>query len=178
MSDAVTRRAAMKTALKAGAYAVPILITVAVPAGVAALSPSLPMADLFVRKTVDNPAPFPFTNVTFTVSVSNNGPNDATGVTVLDKLPAGLTFVSATPAAAYNTTTGIWTVGALPNSGSATLLIVTTVTQAASPSATNLASVSHSDQGDPNPSNNSDSATVTPLVIVGSNDDPVPSSGP
>ena len=33
-------------------------------------------------------------NITFTVTVSNNGPSNATNVAVLDQLPAGFTYVS------------------------------------------------------------------------------------
>ena len=35
--------------------------------------------------------------MTFTVTLTNNGPDTATGVQVTDLLPAGLSFVSATP---------------------------------------------------------------------------------
>lgn len=36
-------------------------------------------------------------NITYTLAVTNNGPSTATGVILTDTLPAGLTFVSATP---------------------------------------------------------------------------------
>ena len=36
-------------------------------------------------------------NVTYTVTVSNNGPDTAEAVSVTDTLPSGVTFVSATP---------------------------------------------------------------------------------
>ncbi|MBA2592590.1 MAG: DUF11 domain-containing protein, partial [Gammaproteobacteria bacterium] len=35
--------------------------------------------------------------MTYTVPVTNNGPSNATGVTMTDTLPAGVSFVSATP---------------------------------------------------------------------------------
>ena len=52
--------------------------------------------------------------LTFTVRATNRGPSPATGVTIADALPAGLSFVSAAPSqGSYDTATGIWTVGAL-----------------------------------------------------------------
>ena len=53
--------------------------------------------DLSVTKTVNNATPLVGSNVVFTVTVSNAaGLSTATGVTVADVLPAGLTFVSST----------------------------------------------------------------------------------
>ncbi|MEO5558691.1 MAG: hypothetical protein ABIO49_02970, partial [Dokdonella sp.] len=119
-------------------------------------------ADLAVSKTVDNATPNVGTNVVFTVSVHNNGPSAATNVAITDALPAGLTFVSATPSqGTYSSATGIWAVGALGVTGSgssATLSIVATVTQAGA--MVNTASVSASDQPDPNTTNNTDSAAL------------------
>ena len=49
----------------------------------------------------------------FTLTVSNAGPSDATGVAVTDLLPAGYTYVSDDGGGAYNSGTGVWTLGAL-----------------------------------------------------------------
>lgn len=84
-------------------------------------------ADLSLTKDVDDPTPDVGSNVTFTIVVSNGGPSDAIDVNVTDVLPSGLTFVSANPAASYNSSTGVWTVGNLTNGASATLTIVATV---------------------------------------------------
>jgi uncharacterized repeat protein (TIGR01451 family) len=118
-------------------------------------------ADLTLAKTVDNPTPAVGDTVTFTVTVSDNGPRNATNVQVMDVLPAGLTFVSATPSqGSYNNASGLWTVGSVPAGTSKTLQLVASV---ASPAAeTNTASIAHADQFDPNTSNNAASATVTP----------------
>jgi uncharacterized repeat protein (TIGR01451 family) len=85
--------------------------------------------DLSLTKTVDNAAPALGDNVTFTVTVTNNGPLAASGVLVSDQLPAGLTFVSSTPSGTttYNSATGVWSVGALASGASATLSVVATV---------------------------------------------------
>jgi uncharacterized repeat protein (TIGR01451 family) len=117
-------------------------------------------ADLAVTKIVDNGTPIVGTNVTFTVTVTNNGPSAAAGVSVADALPAGYSFVSATPSVG-SYSSGTWTIGALANSASATLSITATV-QASGPY-TNTATVSATTT-DPNGSNNSASSTPTPGV--------------
>ncbi|QNP60490.1 DUF11 domain-containing protein [Paenacidovorax monticola] len=118
-------------------------------------------ADLALTKSVSNAMPDVGNTVTFTVTLANNGPNVATNVTVQDLLPAGLTFVSSTPSqGSYASGTGIWAVGTVTTGAPPTLQIQAIV---ASPGAkTNIATVSHSDQSDPVPANNSTSATVTP----------------
>ena len=48
-----------------------------------------------VRKSVSNPTPNVGDTITFTVSLTNGGPDAATGVQIADLLPAGLSFVSS-----------------------------------------------------------------------------------
>src|SRR5262249_37733380 len=69
-------------------------------------------ADLALTKTVSDPTPNLGDAVTFTITLTNNGPNDATNVTARDLLPAGTTLVTATPSQGnYDPVTGTWTVG-------------------------------------------------------------------
>ncbi len=128
--------------------------------------------DLSLTKTVDNATPAVGDNVTFTITVSNAGPDDATGVVVTDLLPTGLTFVSADESVGtYVSGTGVWTIGELDSGASATLTIVATV--ASSGSKVNTAEVTAADQADPDstPGNNNPdeddqaSVTVTPGAI-------------
>src|ERR1019366_1138366 len=118
-------------------------------------------ADIAMTKTVSSATPNVGDNVTFTVTATNNGPSNATGVQVTDLLPAGLTFVSALPSGAttYNSGTGLWNIGALSNGANATLSIFATVTGTGA--VTNTATRTAGNQPDPTAGNNTASATVT-----------------
>ncbi len=117
------------------------------------------LADLAVTKTVSNPSPAVGTNVTFTVTLRNDGPSDASGIAVTDVLPSGLAFVSAAASqGTYTAATGIWSAGSLVLGASATLSITATVVQAGT--IANTATVTSSNAIDPNPSNNSGTAVV------------------
>jgi len=105
-------------------------------------------ADLSLTKGVNNATPTVGQNVTFTVTLNNAGSAGATNIEVTDLLPAGLTFVSATPSqGSYTSGTGLWTVGNVASAGSAALQIVATVTSTAV--LTNTAEVTAADQPDP-----------------------------
>ena len=137
-------------------------------------------ADVGLTKTVSNPTPNVGDTITFTVTARDAGPSAATGVTVQDLLPAGVTFVSATASRGnYNSATGTWTIGNLDLSTAQTLVIVATVTNA-SPS-TNTATIGHADQFDPNTANNTASAVVTPqradLALAKTVSNPTPNVG-
>ncbi|HSP17686.1 MAG TPA: hypothetical protein VLV78_23275 [Thermoanaerobaculia bacterium] len=116
-------------------------------------------ADVSIAKTVSAPLPFGGQSVTYTLAVANAGPAPATGVTVTDPLPAGTTFVSATPAGmCTGTSTLTCSVGTLASGASATITIVVTAPLAAG-SITNTATVSAAEP-DPNPANNTSLATI------------------
>ena len=115
------------------------------------------MADLSVTKTVSDATPNVGDQITFTVTLTNQGP-DAAGVQVTDLLPAGVSFVSATPSqGSYVSSSGVWTVGTVSSSAPQTLIIAGTVVSAAA--RTNTATISDADQFGPNAANNTASAT-------------------
>ncbi len=86
-------------------------------------------ADLSLTKTVSNANPASGSNIVYTLTVTNAATSNltATGVTVLDILPAGTTFVSASGTGSYASGTGIWTVGTLAPGASASINITATV---------------------------------------------------
>jgi len=123
-------------------------------------------ADLVLTKTVDTARPEVNDQVTFTLTLENLGPTAAQNVTVDDRLPAGLAFVSANPAGDYNDSTGVWTVGTLAAQATEILTITARVlepTGAGPVSASTNTGTARSTTVDPNPGNNTDRATVTPL---------------
>ena len=114
-----------------------------------------PPADLFLSKTVAELGAQPGDTVVFTVTVRNDGPNDATGIEVGDQFPDGYTFVSATTSqGSYDDATGIWDVGDIAAYDLATLEITATVN--ASGNFVNIAQVTAADQADPDSTPNND----------------------
>jgi uncharacterized repeat protein (TIGR01451 family) len=131
-----------------------------------------------VTKTVNFASPIAGSAVTFTATVTNNGPNAATGVVVMDSVPAGFTFTNATPSqGTYSSATGIWTIGALAVGQSVTLMMSGTVGLA---TVINIATLTASSPTDPNAANNSASAVVTPqpptadIAVTKTVDNPTP----
>jgi len=123
-----------------------------------------PVSDLSVVKSVDNQTPRIGDQVSFTVVVSNAGPSDATGVEVAEQLPSGLSYVgSSVTAGSYNAGTGVWSIGDLDDSASATLTLVAEVQAAGSYQ--NVVVVS-GNEDDPDPENNQDESTPTPTAVA------------
>lgn len=87
-------------------------------------------ADLSLTKIVSNGNPSPGANVIYTLTVNNAAASNvsATGLTIRDILPLGVTFVSATGAGTYNSVSGVWTVGTLARNSSVTIAITVSVT--------------------------------------------------
>ncbi|WP_049901895.1 DUF11 domain-containing protein [Halococcus agarilyticus] len=85
--------------------------------------------------------------VTFDVTVNNDGSTTATGVTVEDVLPEGLEFVSSSASqGSYDADSGIWTVGELAPGESATLQLTAELTT--DEAVENVAQVETADQED------------------------------
>jgi uncharacterized repeat protein (TIGR01451 family) len=121
-------------------------------------------ADLALTKTA-SPDPAPAGgDMRYTLLVTNNGPDTATGVIVTDVLPGSITFMSASPSqgTCSGTTTVTCSLGTIMNSMTASveILVVTSGTG----TITNSASVT-SDASDPVPGNNS--ATLDTSVVTG-----------
>ena len=89
------------------------------------------IADLSLIQTISDSTPEIGDDITLTLTVSNNGPNGATGVNVQDLLPAGFSYISDDANGAYNPTTGQWKIGSVATGGSATLNIQAIVTEIA-----------------------------------------------
>ena len=71
-------------------------------------------------------------NLVYTITATNNGPSDATGVMVVDTLPADVTFVSATGGATPDGNGNVtFNVGNLAASGTETFTITVQPTAAA-----------------------------------------------
>jgi uncharacterized repeat protein (TIGR01451 family) len=93
--------------------------------------------------------------VVFTVVISNTGPDTATGVTVADELPTGLTFVgSSATAGSYSSISERWSGLTLTAGEVQTLTLTATVVS--SGTITNIAQVTAADQPDSDSTPNND----------------------
>ena len=81
-----------------------------------------------VTKSVDDTSWEESETVIFTLTVTNSGPDTATGVLVGDVIRSGLTLQSANPSdGAYRPETGDWTLASVLASGSGETLTLVTV---------------------------------------------------
>jgi uncharacterized repeat protein (TIGR01451 family) len=139
-----------------------ILILGVVPAA----SAEEPGADLAITKDADQTRAKIGENITFTITVTNFGPDTATGIYFGDSIPDPLNFVSSScdHGTAY---WGLCRVDSLAVGESATITLVTTpITNPAKSERkfTNLAYIAEATTFDPNPDNNTASLS---LHIVG-----------
>ena len=134
----------------------------------------VPRADLHVVKTGPGSATAG-TNVTFSLAVGNDGPSDATGVSVTDPTPAGLVFASASAPCAGGFPCAI---GDLASGATVNLTVTYSIPAGytAPDPIVNTASVA-GDQPDPDPSDNT-STSSTAVGRVPSADLGVVKSGP
>ncbi len=123
-----------------------------------------PAADLSVTKT-DSPDPVKAgQNVTYTITVQNNGPDAATGVTLTDQLPrnAGYGSTSTTQGTCSlkpDKTAVTCNLGTIASGGTVTVTI--TVKPNKKGQITNTATVTAASPPDPNTANNTATATTT-----------------
>ena len=150
------------------------------------------VADLSLAKSVDNTLPNVGDSVTFTIDVANNGPDDATGVSVEDVAPAGYSGVqNISNGGILSGSTITWSGLSIANGDTLSLTFDATVDAptGGTNEYVNVAQVTDSDQHDPNstPDNNvpteddQDNATVNPqqadLSVTKSVNDTTPSVG-
>lgn len=128
------------------------------------------VADVSISKEVElldlnlvNGRPHQGTNVVFTITVTNNGPDFTENITVLDLLPAGFIYVTDDGFGDYDQTTGIWTVGNLSNGAMSSLSITAVI--GLEDDYTNTAEITNSDSFDPDLTNNSASVTIDPVDV-------------
>jgi hypothetical protein len=98
-------------------------------------------------------------NVTYTLTVHNQGPDPATNVVVTDQFPSGVALVgpNSLSQGVFNPATGVWSIGVLPAGASAVLTLVGQVNVLGP--ITYTATV-QADEPDPNPSDNTSSVVV------------------
>ena len=113
----------------------------------------LPVSDLSIEKFANVSTANYNDLVKWTVIVSNNGPNCATGVFIQDILPNSLKLISANG----NYENGIWYVGDLDVGESKALEIITKIIKTGN--ITNVAKANGNEK-DPNPNNNEDNGTI------------------
>jgi uncharacterized repeat protein (TIGR01451 family) len=114
-------------------------------------------ADVAIVKSTASPV-VPGEEATYSLTVTNHGPDTATNVVVSDPLPSGLSFVSASPECAEASGTVTCTVASLASGASQTFTVTANVAASADDCANlrNTATVTN-DVFDPNTSNNSSS---------------------
>ncbi|MCB0551372.1 MAG: DUF11 domain-containing protein, partial [Phaeodactylibacter sp.] len=145
-----------------------------------------PQADLAITKTDGVTTATPGGLVTYTITATNNGPSGATGVTVSDMFPAGITAATWTCVGAGGGTCtaagsgDINDVVNLPAGASVTYTVGATISPSAAGTLSNTATIAvPGGVTDPNPANNSatDTDVLIPRadlsIIVADSEDPV-----
>ena len=127
-------------------------------------------ADTAIVKAITDPdeeaqESFEFTpgqRVTYTLTLTNNGPGAATGVKASDELPSGVSFVEAQGDGSYDAATGVWDLSGLTLAKAEVKKIAITVEitgDGAGKLVTNVARITHQDQAGDDPTNNESSAS-------------------
>ena len=127
-------------------------------------------ADTAIMKAITDPdeaaqESFEFTpgaKVTYTLTLTNNGPGAATGVKASDELPSGVSFVEAQGDGSYDAATGVWDLSGLTIAKDEVKTITITVEitgEGAGSLITNVATITHQDQAGDDPTNNESSAS-------------------
>jgi uncharacterized repeat protein (TIGR01451 family) len=150
---------------------------------IAGVSIKVQSADLTVTNTVDNITPNEQDTINYTITLTNNGPVDATGVVVSDYLPPGVTYISSNAdGGSYDTADDNWNVGNIADGATLTLVIKAKVNkETGALKIDNNPSVIYADQPDSNLNNNTATASLTvngsDLSISNAEDSAAPKEG-
>ena len=128
-----------------------------------------PAADLSVMKQVDDATPDEGQEITYTITAANSAASNAaaTGVTVFDSLPDGVTLVSAAASEGqYDEAADIWSGLELAPGETATLTITVIVNQGTAGQTLVNTAVISGGETDPDESNNQDTVEVTPQLVT------------
>lgn len=125
-----------------------------------------PVADLSIAASADDNMPNVGDTVRVAVALTNLGPSGASGVQVVDALPAGLEYAGhTTTQGSYVDGTGLWGVGVVAPGDTARLWIDAVVgSGTAGTTIANVAAVTSSNETDPVPVNDTD---ATSIVVQG-----------
>jgi uncharacterized repeat protein (TIGR01451 family) len=145
-----------------------------VPATASVGTAVVDQADLVISKTAA-PSAYAGQDLTWNIRVDSIGPSTATGAVITSTIPAGTTFVSATPSSgtcAFDAATELLTCqpGPIPDDTNVTIALVTHIpANLVPPGQTSVvlsdpATVTFA--GDPNPVNNSATAAVTVFPLA------------
>ncbi|WFB35026.1 SdrD B-like domain-containing protein [Kiritimatiellota bacterium B12222] len=139
------------------------LFSVAIDTSLNTIDAGLLSADLQLGQRIENAVVNEGNSTTFTITVTNLGPTQATGIEISTAgLPAGLSFDSASPDQGnFNDSTQRWDLGTLAVNASATMTYVVDVdADTIGDTLTHTANIIHSDVPDANSANNSDTVSV------------------
>ena len=120
-------------------------------------------ADLQIEKTPATTSVTAGDSVTYTLKVTNNGPSDSTGSTVVDTFPADLTHSSNTCGSTPSGNMFTWNVGALAVGAMDTCMVTFDVSSAATVNIANSATVT-GNETDTNAANDT-ATTNNPIVF-------------
>jgi uncharacterized repeat protein (TIGR01451 family) len=123
------------------------------------------VADLDIEKIVDATDIMTGDTAQYTLTITNLGPDPATHVKVIENIPTGIQFISATPPQTSGPVPVEWDIATLDSGQSAIIHFMARVTSLQQGRIINTATVT-SDNPDPDSSNNSDSASIDVFVSV------------
>ncbi len=133
------------------------------------IATEVPIIDLELIKTVDEPSVLVGDQVAFTIDVTNQEADNATGVEVVESLPVGMTYLShSTSTGTFDPGTLTWSIGDIAGYDTVTLDVTATVDEAGT--LVNEAEVTAANEGDsdstPNDGGGDDWDDVVVEVVV------------